>query len=155
MGEPVRIQRRRVLGWRKPDGAVYVGRGSLWGNPFAVGTKQGLARVPAVDGSPWEYENRISADGARHDYHHLDGRVTRHDVRFMTQAECVEVYQRALLAPTASLRMPRPWWDEHVTVDLIRERLAGRTLMCWCAEGEPCHGDVLLKVANSTGPLFP
>lgn len=27
--------------------------------------------------------------------------------------------------------------------------LAGRNLACWCRPGEPCHADVLLKVANS------
>lgn len=31
---PQRIQRRRVKGWRMPAGAVYVGRGAKWGNPF-------------------------------------------------------------------------------------------------------------------------
>ena len=29
-----RIQRRRTKGWRMPEGAVYVGRGSKWGNPY-------------------------------------------------------------------------------------------------------------------------
>lgn len=29
---PPRIQRKRTKGWRKPDEAVYVGRGSYWGN---------------------------------------------------------------------------------------------------------------------------
>lgn len=31
---PQRIQRRRLKGWKKPDGAIYVGRGSRWGNNF-------------------------------------------------------------------------------------------------------------------------
>jgi len=31
-----RIQRKRVKGWRMPEGAVYVGRPSLWGNHFVV-----------------------------------------------------------------------------------------------------------------------
>ena len=34
---PERIQRRRTKGWRMPPGGVYVGRGSRWGNPYAVG----------------------------------------------------------------------------------------------------------------------
>lgn len=34
---PKRIQRRRTAGWRMPEGAVYVGRPSQWGNPFTVG----------------------------------------------------------------------------------------------------------------------
>jgi len=33
---PKRIQRKRVKGWRMPEGAVYVGRGSKWGNPCKV-----------------------------------------------------------------------------------------------------------------------
>lgn len=33
---PERIQRKRVKGWRMPLGAVYVGRGADWGNPFRV-----------------------------------------------------------------------------------------------------------------------
>ncbi|ANA85455.1 hypothetical protein BOWSER_60 [Gordonia phage Bowser] len=34
---PQRIQRRRTKGWRMPEGAVYVGRPTKWGNPFVVG----------------------------------------------------------------------------------------------------------------------
>ncbi|QOT15911.1 DUF4326 domain-containing protein [Paenarthrobacter sp. YJN-5] len=35
---PQRIQRKRTKGWRMPENTVYVGRGSKWGNPFAVGS---------------------------------------------------------------------------------------------------------------------
>lgn len=35
---PQRIQRKRTKGWRMPEGAVYVGRGSRWGNPFPIGS---------------------------------------------------------------------------------------------------------------------
>lgn len=34
---PERIQRQRTKGWKMPEGAVYVGRPGLFGNPFAVG----------------------------------------------------------------------------------------------------------------------
>ena len=33
---PQRIQRRRTKGWRMPVGAVYVGRPTKWGNPWAI-----------------------------------------------------------------------------------------------------------------------
>jgi len=33
----MRIQRKRVKGWRMPPNAVYVGRPSRWGNPFEIG----------------------------------------------------------------------------------------------------------------------
>lgn len=35
---PKRIQRRRTKGWVMPDGVVYVGRPSRYGNPYRVGT---------------------------------------------------------------------------------------------------------------------
>ncbi|WP_282792930.1 DUF4326 domain-containing protein [Streptomyces sp. CC224B] len=37
---PARVQRQRTAGWKKPDGAVYVGRGPgvVWGNPWAEGS---------------------------------------------------------------------------------------------------------------------
>ena len=34
---PQRIQRKRTKGWRMPQGAVYVGRPTIWGNPFETG----------------------------------------------------------------------------------------------------------------------
>ncbi len=30
-----------------------------------------------------------------------------------------------------------------------REVLRGRNLACWCRLGDPCHADVLLRVANA------
>ena len=36
---PKRIQRKRAKGWRMPEGAVYVGRPTKWGNPFVVGKR--------------------------------------------------------------------------------------------------------------------
>lgn len=29
------------------------------------------------------------------------------------------------------------------------EKLRGKDLACWCKDGEPCHADFLLKVANA------
>jgi hypothetical protein len=34
---PVRIQRKRARGWRMPRGVIYVGRPSIYGNPYVVG----------------------------------------------------------------------------------------------------------------------
>lgn len=38
---------------------------------------------------------------------------------------------------------PPPTYDE------IRARLGGRNLACWCALDQPCHADVLLKLARA------
>lgn len=34
MAHELRIQRKRTRGWRMPDGAVYVGRPGVFGNPY-------------------------------------------------------------------------------------------------------------------------
>lgn len=51
---PVRIQRKRTKGWRMPEGVVYVGRGTQWGNPFRVGPANSMpiktySRQEAID----------------------------------------------------------------------------------------------------------
>ena len=34
----IRIQRKRTKGWRMPENTVYVGRPSVWGNRYSIGT---------------------------------------------------------------------------------------------------------------------
>ena len=49
MTAPKRIQRKRTKGWRMPEGAVYVGRGTKWGNPYPVGgRKEGALTIGPV-----------------------------------------------------------------------------------------------------------
>ena len=116
---PKRMQRRREKGWRKPEGAVYVGRGSRWGNPLIVCeewptadevvrlfrdlVEHGEAWWTSDPGTRWEKRNRWRLKGQE-----------------------------------------RRWLNP----DAIRRDLAGRDLMCWCPEGQACHADVLLAVAN-------
>lgn len=157
-----------------PEGAVYVGRPTKWGNPFQLHDGvSGLVREPgALTGQSWEFEGRISAQtcitsfawsrirgigstglwwGAWHDYHHPDGRITVCYVRYATPTEVVELYRRALLSePDAAIAAS---WGRNArpvkpTVEDVRAELAGRDLCCWCPIGQPCHADVLLRVAN-------
>ncbi|MEW1754136.1 DUF4326 domain-containing protein [Streptomyces angustmyceticus] len=111
---PIRIQRLRTKGWRKPEGAVYVGRGSGWGNPWKVGST-GWTTLPGgwVDRTPHEP---------------------------LTRQQAVDSYRNSETHDVEYLRV-------------IRERLAGRDLMCWCPLTEPCHADFLLEVANSSRPV--
>jgi hypothetical protein len=48
--KPQRIQRKRTKGWRMPEGTVYVGRGSMWGNPFKVLNEEGWPLIEGPDG---------------------------------------------------------------------------------------------------------
>ena len=40
-------------------------------------------------------------------------------------------------------------WLAYVTVDDVRQELAGHDLACWCPLDQPCHADVLLELANA------
>jgi hypothetical protein len=36
---------------------------------------------------------------------------------------------------------------------IVRMELAGKNLACWCPpDGQPCHADVLLELANTSEP---
>lgn len=45
---PERIQRKRTAGWRMPEGAIYVGRPTKWGNPIRI--------VPVCRRGPFDLE---------------------------------------------------------------------------------------------------
>lgn len=122
-----RIQRKRDKGWRMPEGAVYVGRPSRWGNPFRIYHGHSLI------GPAWSL--------AREAWHHIpadecvNGYVTSSSL--MGSGEAVDAFHDLLRARAR---------DE---ADRLRNWLAplgGRDLACWCPLTEPCHADVLLKI---------
>lgn len=43
-------------------------------------------------------------------------------------------------------RGPITW--TYPSVAEIRQQLADRDLLCWCAIGHPCHADILLTIAG-------
>ena len=55
--------------------------------------------------------------------------------------------------PTAQAAVDRyrAWLAEHAELmyPIIREKLRGKDLACWCKLGDPCHADVLLEIANA------
>jgi hypothetical protein len=55
-----RIQRKRTKGWRMPDGAVYVGRPTKWGNPWKVDPEHSLEKCLAL-------YRRLMGDGLNND----------------------------------------------------------------------------------------
>lgn len=149
---PQRIQRQRTKGSTMPEGAVYVGRPTRWGNPFTYRHKvNGLVRYQPARPDVFELESRISANGIRHDYFDNDGTRTVFYVRFATRTEIVELYRRTLLDPDRGMLGGWPTRRGHYvdfTVDDVVEQLAGKDLACWCPLNQPCHADVLLAIAN-------
>ena len=51
-----RIQRQRTKGWRLPRGGIYIGRPSIWGNPWAL---HDLLLGTRPDGTPWTAEDLV------------------------------------------------------------------------------------------------
>lgn len=105
---PERIQRKRTTGWRMPEGAIYVGRPTIWGNPFRAERFAGGWCVPVPGG----------------------------EITFATEEE-------ARTETVAAYRDMLPYFG----LDL--SRLRGHDLACWCPPDAPCHGDVLLELANA------
>jgi hypothetical protein len=61
---PKRIQRRRTKGWRMPEGAIYVGRSTNWGNPYVVSAQQSADEAVQMYRRLWE-EHLTNDEGAR------------------------------------------------------------------------------------------
>ena len=122
-GNPQRIQRKRTKGWRMPEGTVYVGRPSRWGNPFQLGVTY-----------MWMDRSDLGYPIA----------TWRGPGTFY--AGCVEELDDPAIAVAwfrtwyTSTMADRPWYG-------IAD-LRGHDLACWCPLDAPCHADVLLELAN-------
>jgi hypothetical protein len=124
---PKRIQRRRTKGWRMPEGAVYVGRPTRWGNPYAVGDR---VTVQSDDGLTDDLEGPLGATPAMVAAAYRDlmwCRLAHYAHEHPEDAAYSDEWQQALV------------------------QLRGRNLVCWCPLDQPCHADVLLDLANRGG----
>ena len=119
---PQRIQRKRTKGWRMPEGVIYVGRPTKWGNPWQVG---GDAQIVMRD-TP-------------------KGEVQRLSLVRMWPALVVSLYR--LYITHASIY---DIGLDAKRLDL--SELRGKDLACWCPLSSPCHADVLLELANAGEP---
>lgn len=130
MSAPRRIQRQRTKGWRMPHGALYVGRGSRWGNPFSVSGSGHSLIGPEwfVARSNW---GRVTAMGMTAAYVTSSRPISSEDV-VRQFVDLLKVRRR----------------DESDRLDSWMSPLIGRDLACWCPLGQPCHADVLLELAN-------
>lgn len=135
--EPRRIQRKRTKGWKMPPNTVYVGRGSVFGNPCGCQSPYGCPYHKDFDREDWEDENgnisklRCCVDIYRHYVETgISGEPTRTG-RFNIAAEGLAGYP-----------------NRKRLVEAL-PKLRGKNLACWCALDKPCHADVLLEIANT------
>ena len=113
---PVRVQRKRTKGWRKPDNTVNVTRPGKWGNPFDLQTE----------------ENKLYMERKPRGLSRSKKEIA--EVESQARINVVDLFKSSRTAAHKAL---------------IKQELKGKNLMCWCKEGEYCHGDILLQIANS------
>ena len=53
-----------------------------------------------------------------------------------------------LLTRGKSVKLYEQWVLDGDWPAVIRRRLRGKNLACWCSLAQPCHADVLLRIAN-------
>ena len=132
MSTPKRIQRKRTKGWRMPEGAIYVGRPSKWGNPF---------RVVAASSCEVRWNHWRNAPH----WHTVwpDGGTWCYPTKAEAAARAVELFEMCVnferLRIDYTLEMPDP---------RLPNGLVGHDLACFCPLDQPCHADVLLELAN-------
>lgn len=121
-GTPSRIQLRCTKGWRKPEGAIVVARPSKWGNPFRITKVFNEWAVNGLFGMTFTAESENEARAVA--------------VGFFVDWCRMNASQRG--------------WDSHEQWrTALQAELHGHDLACWCPLDQPCHADVLLKLANS------
>ncbi|NUO35598.1 MAG: DUF4326 domain-containing protein [Dermatophilaceae bacterium] len=135
---PKRIQRKRTKGWRMPASAIYVGRPTVFGNPFC-----------AVKSECCGYWDVRDDNGVTYlvDHSYVHQAEVRADQRTWTTQR--EAARQAVLLYHDELTYwvgGRMEWDRSFREAV--ETLRGKDLACWCPLDQPCHADVLLEVAN-------
>jgi hypothetical protein len=121
---PIRIQRKRTAGWKMPEGARYVGRPTVFGNPYDVETYgRELAIKLFAETAIGCWSPSLFPRGEKWD----------------------ALVNAAYAAHCAWLKRigPQSW-------ETIRCELRGHDLACWCPLSEPlCHANCLLDIANA------
>ncbi|UDY36093.1 DUF4326 domain-containing protein [Dermatobacter hominis] len=89
---------------------------------------------PSKWGNPWKVVELLNGGWTvRRSGRNLTGALSERDARALAAA----LYEEALLNG-----------DLRCSVDFVQELLGGHDLACWCPLDQPCHADVLLKLAN-------
>jgi hypothetical protein len=102
---------------------VYVGKGSKWGNPEIV----------------------MKANHGRWKVGYKDTKTTKYlfHYYFDTKKEAIQYLVDNFRAMTGMTTH-----NNYPSIEEIRQELKGKNLVCWCPADKPCHGDVLLELAN-------
>ena len=70
MSKPKRIQRIRAKGWKMPANAIYVGRPTVWGNPYVVGSELMNGETLTAEKAVELYEQHLADNFSERDIRH-------------------------------------------------------------------------------------
>jgi hypothetical protein len=122
-----RIQRKRTKGWKMPKHTVYVGRPSMWGNPFVPSNKLTVEYTVNL------YKECISNNAYAYCIPALWLLGAVIDNKKITEEDA---------------KMPEKLFNYFRNISENLYKLKGKNLACWCRLDQPCHADVLLELAN-------
>jgi hypothetical protein len=103
-----------------PKNTVYVGRPTVWGNPFKI-------KKP-FDKKILDYWSTVPMT------------VDAGELIATSAKDAVDLYEQVLVSHHG---LDQVLYCVHAT-----KELRGKNLACWCSLDKPCHADVLLIVAN-------
>lgn len=121
-----------------PEGAVYVGRPTIFGNPFRAYKCGCCGYWDVRDDNGVTY--LVSHEYVRQPSVRADR--TTWTTRGQATRESVRLYNDELTYWVGGRLKWDPAFREAV------ESLRGLDLVCWCPLDQPCHADVLLELAN-------
>lgn len=134
-----RIQRKRTKGWKMPPNTVVVSRPSKWGNPFDFRSSE-HCWVALSFGCRADPAGRHEAS-VRAFRQWIDAPAGKRTASMSLEPKMVGPGGEMALGPRVEV-------GAAPSLVEIREALAGKNLACWCALSKPCHGEVLLELAN-------
>ena len=115
-----RIQRKRDKGWQMPPNTIYVGRPTRWGNPFRV--------------------DQYGSEAVMLHRRWMMGKIPEDELAKLNDAQ--------VFGPGDPIAFHKSGGLAALRHSLHPHELRGKDLACWCAEGQPCHADILLELAN-------
>lgn len=113
-----------------PPNTVYVGRPTIWGNPFPV--------------NDFLQNDLLYLLGTRDDTKTMVKKVNAIRKRngvYLTLMDSLTMYET--MVKYCYLDKSR---DNQWRIDI--NKLRGKNLACWCPLDQPCHADILLEIAN-------
>lgn len=120
--KPKRIKRQRKKGWRMPENAVNVTRPGKYGNPFVIGRWAKIGVGFGGVNAPYYLTGNKPGEG--NGWIYIDCALT-------------------------AVSMYRKWCSYAPLSQKQKNELRGKDIACWCPLDQPCHGDILLELANS------